>query len=143
MRPASSVNMPNTIRRLRGALGDPREHHTAAVAVPEPLAGFVLHRAPFQHPKKLLGGRQLLDRHGNHIGVPVLHLVLVEVVIDTGTVGKMLLASGPVVDQGRSSPSTDRAAVSGPSSPRSTRLMTVSAVSPFEPRFVANCVPTT
>ena len=38
---------------------------------------------------------------------------------------------------GRSAPSTDRAVVSKPSSPRSTRLITVRAVSPFEPLAIA------
>ena len=42
----------------------------------------------------------------------------------------------------RSPPSTDRAVVSNPSSPPSTRLITVSAVRPFVPLAVANCVST-
>ena len=43
---------------------------------------------------------------------------------------------------GRSSPSTDRAGVASSRRPSSIRLMTVSAVRPFVPLAIANCVST-
>ena len=52
-----------------------------------------------QHGEELLGGRQLVDRHGQHVVVVVVLLVLVEVVADARPVGEELLDGDPVVDQ--------------------------------------------
>ena len=43
---------------------------------------------------------------------------------------------------GRSSPSTERAVVESSSEPSSIRLATVTAVKPFVPLAIANCVST-
>ena len=98
-RPAHALVDQIMERHTRGPLGEQRQHHVAAVAVDEPLAGLVLHRVTVQHGQELLGGRQLVDRHGQDVVVVVVQFVLVEVVTDPGAVGEELLDGDAVVDQ--------------------------------------------
>ena len=98
-RPADALVDQIMERHSRGPLGEQGQHHVSAVAVVEPLTGLVLHRVTVQHGEELLGGRQLVDRHGHDVVVVVVQFVLVEVVADAGAVSEELLDGDAVVDQ--------------------------------------------
>ena len=80
-------------------LGDQGQHDVTAVAVGEVLAGCRHARMPVEHGEELLGGRQLVHRHRQHIVVRRVELVLVQVVADTRSVRQQVLDRDGLVDQ--------------------------------------------
>ena len=128
-------------RRRRHPLRDQGEHDVAAVAVGEALAGRELLRVPVEDFEICLGRGELLRRNGQQVLREVQIELLVEVVADPRPVREQVLDRDALVDRAEGRRREPNAPSSrGSRAPSSTRRMTTSAVSPFVPLAMPNCV---